>query len=391
MRTFIIIAFLVFSTLCPLVSQEYSVFGDASLETSLDLPPREGSSADLSAGLFLTANHRLIFEDAEAVAYHELTARPDGRIAHRLYEAYLLLPLSDWLELQAGRQRVQWGTGTVFVPSDALNPPENQGGKKHGFDGAAVYIEPVPDFSLTAAVNLSSALTAGNPHFWEDIRYGAETSLLLGTAEMRLSGVYQWEEILRPALGVSIDLAGFIINGEAVLEFYNTNIYPYESAGAPYGIAFSTPDAGSPHFLGAAEISKHIASGDLSFFIAAGYRYSDLGYSRAEEDLLFELASYYGSLTGLGPAQTQLPRYLGTHYLALSFSADLYLSFSTAHSVLINISDGSAVFDHELRLLTIPSIDLLVTGRWTLGGRLETEFGSSPERLKLSAAMVMHF
>ncbi len=391
MRILFVIMLLILTAVSPLLSQEYSVFGEAALETELGLPPQAGSTADLSAALMLKANHRLIFDNAEAYAYHEIHADAAGAVEHFIYEAYLLLPLADWLELQAGRQRVQWGTGILFLPSDALNPPQTESGEKYGFDGAAAYIEPVPDFSLTAAVNAGSALKDNNTRFWEDLRYGMEASLLLGTVEMRASAVYQWEEILRPAFGTSVDLSGFIINAEAAVEFYNTNLYPFESTGAPFGIDFSMPEAGKPHFLGSVDISKNIASGDLTLFAAAGYRYSDLGYSAGEEDLLFESASYAGSVSGIGSAAARLPQYLGKHYLSLFLSADLYLSFSSAHSVLVNITDGSAVFNHELRLVTIPSIDLVLAGRWTLGGYMETEFGSLPERIRITAAMVMHF
>lgn len=351
-----------------LQAQNYSLLGEIGLSSSFIADPAGDAENSLESLLDIEAEHRIDYEKLSFIARHEAEIDRRHDITHTIHEAYLDYRPEEKLRFGAGKQRIAWGRGIAFFPTDALHPSHTDKDVE-GFSGLSLLYTPGLNLQLSGALDFTAPLEdsgespgdggSANEDFYRELKYALYLSYFFGNADLALSAVYRPEKVLRPGIGISYDLAGFVLSAEAAAEFYNRLIYPD-------GVGYSPADELRPYPLIAAGFSRNIfpsANPDLSFYLAAEYLYADAGYDRDE-------ARYYLA----APVPMEAEPLLSRHYLFAAGSGELFQSFSTELSSLINLQDGSAHLRASLTLLTIPDIDLTAEGEF-LSGENTTEFG----------------
>ena len=349
-------------------AQEYSVFGEISVETGYRADYRETPAAAgdnrLDSLMEVELNHRFDYERFSFIAHHRAGMNGEEELDHTLNEAYIDFRPADAMRLGVGKQRIAWGRGITFFPTDTLHPSHTRDDVE-GFTGASTLFTPNPDLQLTGVVDFSAPLssepgTGANEDFVTNLKYALYGSLFLGNLDLALSGVYRRNETLRPGLGFSYDLTGFILTAEGAIEFLNQTLYP-----AIGTASFREADRFEPYPLFAAGISRSWmpeALTDYTFYAAAEYLYAGTGYTRAEERRFFEIDPGFATTA-----------YLGQQYLFLLASLEIYQTISLEISGLTNLQDRSANLAGTITLLTIDGIDLSAEGTRFVGDT-NTEF-----------------
>ena len=358
-----------------LFAREYSVFGEIELEGSFaSIPENEAGEDDnlLESVLGIEANHRLDYEAFSFIARHRAEIDGNEEIHHDLYEAYLDYPLGTDGSISAGKQRIPWGRGIAFFPTDTLHPSHTRDDVE-GFSGFSLILNPSLNFQIAGALDFTEALKGESPDsnqdFYREMKYALYVSLLTGTADLALSGVYSPDGTVRPGIGISYDIAGFILTAEGALELNNTVEYPNAAL-----TSFETSRSFRPLPLVSAGISRSISPRtmpDLSLMFVNEYLHAGTGYDKDERKEYFSIISDYRASGGEAPEI----EYLGRNYLFASASLELYQRFSLELSAYMSIDDASTSYSGTATLLGIPDMDL------SLEGELLT--GDQPDRIRL--------
>ena len=378
----ILILFIFISILGSLYSLDYSLYGDINLSPGYKFNPDIHPENKLIAELEVTANHRLLMSFGEFYAHHSLSIDETADFNHNIYEVYLYLMPHDNVTLSFGKQRINWGTAYAFSPTDRLHPQTGVWDLETGFPGVAVTYAFSSDISLTACVSIENSIEHYKSAFWEDFRYALYFSALLGKADLFVSTVYQYDEILVPGVGFSYDLFGFIIYSEAAIEFHNQTLYPNN---------WERPDLGKPYFSIDSGVEKTISGDNLSFTFVTEYLYRQSGYTKEEEDLFFTylLPSSWASADTL--ESTDAYSLLGRHYLFAAINLSHFDYFSFDNSIIWNLQDLSFIAAHEFKYIGFENFDIFTKITWTSGERGKTEYGCIPDRFILNTGVVIHY
>jgi hypothetical protein len=375
----------------PLFSQDYSLFGEIDMEGCYARTPGGEAPNSLDYTLGIEANHRLEYDTLTFIARHRAELDRRETIEHELYEAYIDYHLNDRLDLAAGKQRIPWGRGIAFFPTDTLHPSHTREDVE-GFTGLSLILVPNLNTQLTGVVDFTAPLSASNgttdnetnEDFYNDLKYALYASILAGKADMALSMVYLRDRTFRPGFGISYDIAGYIITSECALEFSHAVEYPDESING-----FETDSESGPHVLASAGLSRTFfpeAHPDLRLMFAEEYLYAGTGYSKDERTDYFSLI---GSYTGEEPSVD----YLGRHYLFSLASFEYYQHVRLELSTYISLADRSAYWSAKGTLLAVANMNLNLQGEM-LTGSSRTEFGSqkaSEGDWRLTLESVIHF
>jgi len=193
-----------------------------------------------------------------------------------------------------GKQRVRWGTGYMWNPSDTLQPLKNALDPEDGIDG-----------TLTARLEYSwdiftpsVIITAGSPDSGflteKDMAYAAQLYRLIGTADIFLNAAYRQDYVLSFGAAVSWDIDLLVLNVEGAAVKYIKN-----SPGMLY--IFDPSEEGKFRPAVTAGISKRLSD---SFFISAEYYYNGWGLSNASyaeaASRVSDEAAYAATILGMG-------------------------------------------------------------------------------------------
>jgi hypothetical protein len=110
----------------------------STLRLRADLPLAEGIVAKAEGTLFGVAVSDTVVDTVAAIL-PELARDPSRRFGGALDRLYVRADRGP-VQVTAGRQRISWGGGTAFAPSDYFNPPNplDPEGPKAGVDGLTV-------------------------------------------------------------------------------------------------------------------------------------------------------------------------------------------------------------------------------------------------------------
>lgn len=392
--------------------QDYQVFGDVEGAVTYHYLEDADAKHRLTGAARIRADHRLTFDRAELVADTEIELRspaapdpetglpvaPGGPVSgeeeleYFIDEAYLtLFPLSP-VTVGAGKQRVNWGTGYTFTPTDTLHP-RSAGGRDEGFRGVSVTWTPTADLTLAAHVSADEALDDPEGAAAGGMRYAAYGSAFLGNAEVFLSGVYGPDSTLRPGAGVSAEVIGLVLVAEGAVEFLNPVAYP-EGSGTDAG--FETRDAGTPAPLGLVAVEYNTANDILDFASITEYLYTGTGYTTGEAQRVYDAvaAARLQALDELDPEE--IPLYLGRHYLSQTLTLGIAGYVELESGLVMNAADLSYEAEQTVRVTALSGVDFFTTARW-YGGGADTEFGviadgvSPPGRVQVELGSTVHF
>ena len=425
----------------PLAAQDQMLFGDlqifgqdtiASGDSALSSFMGMGSGAELlTAQAQLTIHERLTFEKGQLYLADSAwwwQGADGGTLQNDLLQAYVSFTPVPALTFVLGKQRLSWGTGYAFSPGDRIDPPVNPQNKSEGFLGLTAVFAPSASFSLTASVRFDTAfpgiaqlpglpstvamdLASGLPFLapflpsapavpWLGLRYAVYAEAFLGDLDLHAGATWQWQRVLRPTAGFSLDVLGFILDGALAVELSNGDLYPGQ------GGTYESPGFGTPFPIATVGLQKSISTDTASFSATVEYLYDSTGYdsgqaARFTGDFVTALSGGAGS-GGIAAAldstasaawfsSGEVIPSLGRHYAALSLNASVNMLFSATVALVMNLQDQSFALQPELRWTRLSGIDLFARAIAAWGKDSHTEFGILPAPLTVCAGAIVHF
>ncbi len=440
LAVFIAASAVVAATALPAAAQDQMLFGDmqvfvqdtvASGDPDLASFVGMGPAAQVAAAQAqLNLHERLTFENGQLVVADSAwwwQGANGGTLQNDLRQAYVSFTLLPALTLVVGKQRLPWGTGYAFTPGDRIDPPVNPQNTSEGFVGFTATLAPSSSFSLSASVRFDTAFpsmtqlpglpsaattdpatlfpfldpflpsTPSSP--WLGLRYAVYADAFLGGLDLHVGTTWQWEKVLRPTAGFSLEVLGFIVDGTVAVELCNGSLYPgpggtYAPAG--FGKAFPLATVG---------LQRSVSLDDASFAATIEYLYDGTGYDAGQAARFYDdffSAAPGGSVGGTAAAlelgsggawfeSGEVLPALGQHYAALSLDASMTSVFSAALALVVNLQDGSFAVQPEVRWTRLSGIDLFARATAAWGRDARTEFGIVPVPLTVCAGAIVHF
>jgi hypothetical protein len=276
----------------------------------------------------------------------------------QLAQAWVKFDLGQVAYVTAGRQRIRWGTGRFWNPTDFINQEIRNSvdffDQRVGVDLVKVH------FPMEAlGWNLYLIGVIGGVDVVRDTGLAARAEFVLGEAELALSSFVKNNAPLRFGADLSAGLWIFDVKAEGVLSrglgrrLFEGD-FDIDNAELPTEV-----DTDGRWFfegvVGAEAQVKYTDTDTVAF--GAEYFYNQAGYPTAS---IYPFLFFNGAFT---------PLYTGQHYVAVYASAPSPLQFNDLAlilSTLGNLSDLSFLtrFDVQYTLLQWVTINAFVVGHW---------------------------
>jgi hypothetical protein len=265
----------------------------------------------------------------------------------------------------AGRQRIKWGAGRFWNPTDFMN--------QQVLDPLAVFDERtgvsliklhVPfqarNVDVYALANLEGASSP------EEIGGAMRAEVLLGSTEVSLSGAVRKDQPLRLGADLSCPLWLFDVHVEGAVQHGVTtptwegtlDLETFQT----FPTSTSREEDWIPQVVAGTEITLKISDED-SLSLGAEYFYNDAGYPSSE---LYIWLLAQGQYT---------PFYLGRHYGAAYAYVPGPDDVSFTAAVLSNLSDRSAIGRLDVRVLALTFLSVNAYGAYHFGDPGELHLG----------------
>ncbi len=345
---------------------------DGDLTAALDLSSRGAvhgplefepvtASAALNAVLSFARGYRALGLLDFTFADANLLASADGALQENLSfevnQFYADLNFEDLFFLRAGKQRLKWGAGWVFNPSDPVNPPKDPTEALQAKEGVpALKAELIT--SLFSLAVFSTVYEAP-----EDFGFGVKlSSSALESSDLSLSAYWSATESWTAALNLSIAPLYSLPGWDTIQLWFEGSLY-----GEPrYPELAPVPaPAGLQHALLAG------VSGTLPVVrtaLLAEYYHLSEGLTRGQEELV---AAGDVSQMGLRPAR------VGRDYAFLSVTQSsltdqghpLFDHIGLFSTLLLNLTDFSVFVRHGISTTFVEDSSLELSVAWAAGGR----------------------
>jgi hypothetical protein len=385
-------------------AQNISAYGTVKANLGLDYYDKDSYLYNSSMGEYYIDNYMLLtthtrFSENTGV-FAELSAdllieelissqsdETEQRIAFELHEAFLSVPLTDFLFLTLGKKRIVWGTGLSYNPSDFINPPKDPLYPNEERRGVySVLLELFTEwFSITQALVLYDDI--------EYFGYGTKisTSALVPATDLHI--IFYYSENAGINLGASFDTTPFgdipvlqnlALHGEAGFsQISNRFIY---SSGTGDLIQRAGRSDFYKNFL--AGLRYTVPGSDT--LVTTEYYYIDDGYLPAEIDNIID----YGFITEI----VYEPGLFCRHNLMISVNQAQLTQHANAFtdtlglsaSLLINLMDGSFFATGKIESSVINNCIFTLEGGCFFGDK-KTEYGLSPQCFYVAFAVTGGF
>lgn len=308
-----------------------------------------------------------------------------------LDQAWLKLDVAQTLFVTIGREKVKFGVGRLWNPTDFVNRERLDAlsgvtvfDRRNGVGLLKLHL-PVESLGW----NFYAIATLDGADALDEPGGVLRAELLLGTTELALSGSARKDSPQRLGLSVSTAIWWFDVKAEAALTFNSTELSLRGSCNvaqaatqlpvapvlppvvtelpASLGEAFERVDEVLPQVLAGAELGIPFGDDD-TFYVGGEYFYNHAGYADASRYACLIARPIVAAalrLEGEQPGFT--PFYLGQHYVgAYAFvqAPGRWDDSSFFLSAIANVSDGTGVlrFDYRHRALRYLNINVYVTG-----------------------------
>jgi hypothetical protein len=277
--------------------------------------------------------------------------QPRESLRARLDQLWLKFDINRAVYVTAGKQRIKWGSGRVWNPTDFLNPqrlnPLNILDERLGVSLLKVHV-PVESLNW----NLYAIGVVEGADTPEKVGGALRGEFLLGPTELALSAATRTGDPLRLGADLTFGRWLFDFRAEAAFTQYNRRVLPAGAAGIETPGAFGTGltrDGWTPQVLGGAEIAIKYSDQD-SVYVGAEYFFNGTGYDGK------------GIYLDLLMNNAFVPLYNGRHYAAVYVlvpnPGDLNNTSFTLTGIG-NLSDRSYAtrLDYSVRVLTHLSVN----------------------------------
>lgn len=231
---------------------------------------------------------------------------------YRLHVRYF----GENFDLSAGRQRIAWGSGRIWNPTDLFNPVSPlaiESGEKRGTDGIHMLVRAGENLTIetAGAIGIDSA----------DVRLGVRLGTTVGSYDLRLvAGRFREQAVL------GFDFSGYLGDSGFRGEFTHTWDDDRE-------------------FLRAVFSFEHMLPGGINLLVEYLYNGGAIGNPGAID--LADFARYDAITT------------LNRHFLAAQSSLELHPLVSFGALVIADLADGSFFVAPALTWSVAQNVDLL--------------------------------
>gem|GEM_PF-297843 len=286
-----------------------------------------------------------------------------------------------------GRQRIKWGTGRFWNPTDFLNAAARD--PLAVFDerlGVSMVKLHLPIESLSW--NFYGIVTLDDADLLKRIGGAFRAEILLGQAELTLSATMRKDAPTRLGFDLSAGLSFLDFRAEGAL-IHNTNRPYYRGSFAPpdrpLPALVDRSDEWIPQAVVGVEATFKISDRD-SLILGLEYFYNDAGYDDGSlyPFLLFQDSANRRACSGRDCAAPAFqPLYMGRHYGAAYLALPNPLGFSDTTvilSALSNLSDRSALarLDFQTTVLSFLSLSLFGQVHFADRGEFKLGFAVAP-------------
>jgi hypothetical protein len=244
-------------------------------------------------------------------------------LIHRAFMRYS----GDKVDITIGRQRIAWGTGRIWNPTDLFNPTSPvslEPGEKQGAD--AVHLAYRPSFD--SMVEVAWSIGADE----EDIRWGLRSTKTLGTYDISLmAGKFQQAKVL------GLDFSGYL-------------------GDAGFRGEFSYTEELDKSYFRSVISGQYTFAGGLDLLVEYLYNGGNLGSIDSLDDLDLESFSRYDSITTFNK-----------QFLGLMVSRRITDLLAGSITSIIDISGGSAFLFPALSYSLLQDLDIMAGGQFFFG------------------------
>ncbi len=317
--------------------------------------------------------------------------------ASRINQAFVSIELSDSVKLRIGKQRVLWGRGFSYIPTDFINPPLDPS----GLDLSKIGVESVSVDYIDERFAVSALVRSENDRDPDTLGLKFATSAISGVDldlmyfhAPSIGNAYGGSFAIDAAQVMSEHLAGVVFYGGAaehrrsrypdplrIFADFAGNRQPFEAL-LPSAIGRS--GRYRSYLLGASYEASSRASMYAEYYrIGDAYRQRDyqdiLDGLGSDDPLRRNLASAWFPSLSFGRSQREYVSLSGGLSSVTEGLSRFTDNLSAEMSALIGIEDGSTLFNTTL---TSGYFDRAkITWRNLIpSGRRDTEFGSAPFR-----------
>lgn len=342
----------------------------------------------------------LDFSYRDAAQLDHLNGSTLESMSFTVNELYSDLNFGDLFYLRLGKQRLSWGSGYVFNPSDPVNPPKDPTNQRAILEGvpalkAEIIAKPV---SLMAFSVLYDDYT--------EMGYGAKlSSSAIPNSDVSVSGYWSPNQSWTGALNASVAPFYELPGWDAIQVWFEGSVYgegryeAYADGSLPGSVAAASP-TGTQY---AALLGSSATVPVLRTVALAEYYHLSEGMSASE------LGSVYKALRSSNPAvvgasspwYNELARRPGrqaSDYLFASLTQPTITDSGNAVldkigltlACLVNLVDGSTYATSDLSLTYVKDSSIDLTLAWAAGGE-DSEFGNAPAKLNLGLEAKVFF
>jgi hypothetical protein len=276
----------------------------------------------------------------------------------QLAQAWVKFDLGGVAYVTAGRQRIRWGTGRFWNPTDFINQEIRNSvdffDQRVGVDLVKVHF---PFEAL--GWNLYLIGIVGGVDVVKDTGLAARAEFVFGPAELALSSFVKDEAPLRFGADVSAGIGLFDVKAEGILSRgLGRKLFEGDLDFDAGDLPTEVDTEGRWYFEGVVGAETQLKYTDTdTVALGAEYFFNQAGYDSAT---IYPFLFLNGGFT---------PLYTGQHYVAVYASAPSPLQFNDLQlilSTLGNLSDLSFLtrFDVQYTLLQYLTVNAFVVGHW---------------------------
>lgn len=318
----------------------------------------------------------------------------------KVNELYTDVNFFDTFFLRLGKQRLKWGAGYVFNPSDPINPPKNPTDVTLAQEGVSAI---KAEFIFPIISLMSFGVFYDNI---EDTGVGSKlsTSLIPNTdlsVSFYYSNISSWLTAVNTSIAPFYDFPGW-----DTLQFWFEGCIYDEARYASYQEG-SLP--GSAEMMEVEDIKYNFLIGTefqipvVSTKIIAEYYHLSEGLSLTDEEAIFTALNsqdpgIQGASLSWYQELSERPGQIGKDYLFLSLVQPTftdngnpfwdYVGFSA--NCLMNITDLSFILSTTVTTTFITDSTIDFNLNWAYGDK-ETEFGNTPANLSMGIVAKVYF
>lgn len=343
--------------------------------------PDAGASASLDGKISFsrgyTALGLLDFTFADSAVLDSNDGATIERLSFKVNELYADLNFGDLVYARAGKQRLSWGAGYVFNPSDPVNPPKDPTASRTALEG-------VPSLKAEIIAKPVSLMTFAVVHDkLKETGYGAKLSTsVIPNSDVSVSGYWSHSQSWTAALNASVAPLYELPGWDSILVWTEASVYEKDR--------YASFDAGNPlmpHAEDSSGAETAILAGAsaklpvLNTVVLAEYYHLLEGLSKDQIAAMLASPFWYGELA-------RRPGRLARDYLFISLTQSaitdtgnpVFDKIGLSASCLANLTDLSSYSSGGVSFAFVDNASLGFDAHWANGGR-DSEFGNALKRL----------